>query len=103
MQNEEEDLIKRLNLLTIEKKKIETRLSEIKKSEKQRAQDRDGNIINIGDTISFLTKGKYHSTSGTVTRINNHRITAKDKRGNLISRAPHNTRRINQGSSSHHE
>ena len=55
MQNEEEDLIKRLNLLTIEKKKIETRLSEIKKSEKQRAQDRDGNIINIGDTILFLT------------------------------------------------
>jgi hypothetical protein len=97
MQNEEEDLIRRLNLLTIEKKRIETRLSEIKKSEKQLTKDRDGNTINIGDTILFLTKGKYHSTRGTVTRINERRITAKDKRGNLISRAPHNTRRIETG------
>ena len=107
MQNKEEELIQRLNQLTTEKTKIETRLSEInenKKSKEEEIQDRDRKTINIGDTVLFLTKGKYHLTRGIVTRINNFKITAKDKKGNNISGAPHNIQHINQGkNTSHHE
>ena len=104
MQNEEEDLIQRLRQLTIEKNKIESRLSEIKNNKprkEEEVKDRDGSTINIGDTVFFITKGKYQSSQGTVTRINTFRVTAKDKRGNSISRAPHNLRRIKN--EDHHE
>ena len=101
MHNEEEDLIRRLNKLTLEKAKIEHRLFEIKQKKTLREEeeqikvlDRDGSLINIGDTVIFLTKGRFHSTKGTVTKINEYRVTAKDRRGTSISRAPHNLRRV---------
>ena len=101
MQNEEEeDLIRRLNKLTLEKTKIERRLLEIKQQktheeeEQTEVLDRDGSQINIGDTVIFLTKGKFHTTKGTVTKINKYRVTAKDRKGTSISRAPHNLRRV---------
>ena len=101
MQNEEEeDLIRRLNKLTLEKSKIERRLFEIKQQKRTHEEeeqtevlDRDGSQINIGDTVIFLTKGKFNTTKGTVTKINEYRVTAKDRKGTSISRAPHNLRR----------
>jgi chaperonin cofactor prefoldin len=97
MQSEEEELIQRLNNLTLEKSRIERRLSEIKQhkeAEKEAIKDRDGKPINIGDTVIFLTKGKFQSSRGTVTKTNKYRVTAKDKRGRSISRAPHNLRKL---------
>ena len=102
MQNEEEeDLIRRLNKLTLEKTKIERRLFEIKQQkrtheeeEQTKVLDRYGSQINIGDTVIFLTKGKFNTTKGTVTKINEYRVTAKDRKGTSISRAPHNLRRV---------
>jgi hypothetical protein len=57
-------------------------------------KDRDGNNICVGDTVLFLTKGKYHSTQGQVTQVNKMRVTSRDDQGNYISRAPHNVRRV---------
>jgi hypothetical protein len=98
MQNEEEDLIRRLNRLTLEKTKIENRLLEIQQQRTHEDEDvildRYGKPINVGDTVIFLTKGKFNSSRGTVTKTNEHRVTAKDKRGISISRAPHNVRKI---------
>ena len=48
--------------------------------------------ILIGDTVRFLTRGRYDSWTGIVYKIssNRARITARDERGRSISRAPHN-------------
>ena len=48
--------------------------------------------ILIGDTVRFLTRGRYDSWEGVVYRIssNRARITARDDRGRSISRAPRN-------------
>ena len=62
----------------------------------RRATDRDNNTINIGDTILFLTQGRYRSTQGTVTRFsrNLERVFARDKDGNEVPRSPRNVRVI---------
>ena len=48
--------------------------------------------ILIGDTVWFLTRGRYDSWEGVVYRIssNGARVTARDDRGRSISRAPRN-------------
>ena len=48
--------------------------------------------ILIGDTVRFLTRGRYDSWEGLVYKISNNgaRITARDDRGRSISRAPRN-------------
>jgi hypothetical protein len=95
MQNEERNLIERLELLSLEKQGIEERLRQLrgrKLINRTLIKDRDGRSIRVGNKVTFLTKGKYTSTEGTVTRINKSRVTAKDDRGNHISRAPHNVR-----------
>ena len=58
------------------------------------AVDREGNIIHIGDRVLFLTKGKFKSKEGTVTRFsrNFERVFATDTSGNEIPRALRNLR-----------
>ena len=48
--------------------------------------------ILIGDSIRFLTRGRYDSWEGVVYKIssNGARVTARDDRGRSISRAPRN-------------
>ena len=60
------------------------------------ATDRDGNIITIGDRVTFLTKGKFKSTEGTITKFSklNERVFATDSNGQEIPRAPRNVRII---------
>ena len=52
---------------------------------------RDCEIL-IGDSIRFLTRGRYDSREGIVYKISNNgaRVTARDDRGRSISRAPRN-------------
>ena len=59
-----------------------------------RILDRNGRQIEIGDTVTFLTRGRYSSTSGIVTRFsrNGERVFARDNSGNEIARAPRNVR-----------
>jgi hypothetical protein len=97
MQKEERELVERLEFLSLERQGLERRLKAIrgrKLIERTLIKDRDGNTIRIGDKVSFLTKGKYTSTEGIVTRVNKSRVTTKDSRGNYISRAPHNVRKV---------
>ena len=51
-----------------------------------------GSEILIGDTIRFMTRGRYNSREGIVYKIsdNGARVTARDDRGRSISRAPQN-------------
>jgi hypothetical protein len=97
MPNEEKELIERLQLLNLEKQGIEERLKQIRGRrliQRTIIKDRDGYPIRVGNKVTFLTKGKYNSTQGIVTKVNKARITAKDSRGNYISRAPNNVRII---------
>ena len=56
--------------------------------------DRDGSIIKVGSKVKFLTKGRFSTTGGIVTRFSrrNERVFTRDCNGNEISRAPHNLR-----------
>ena len=58
------------------------------------ANDRDGNPIFVGDRITYLTKGKYPSTEGIVSRFSHDlsRVFSLDNCHKEISRAPRNVR-----------
>ena len=63
----------------------------------RRAIDRAGTIINIGNQITFLTRGRFRSTQGVVTRFskNLERVFAQDENNIDIPRAPRNVRVAN--------
>ena len=54
--------------------------------------DAIGTEILIGDTIQFMTRGRYNSRDGIVYKISDtgSRVTARDDRGRSISRSPQN-------------
>lgn len=58
------------------------------------ANDRDGNPIYVGDHIIYLTKGKYPSTEGIVSRFSHDlsRVLSLDNCHREIARAPRNVR-----------
>ena len=60
----------------------------------QVVRDIDGVEILIGDTVQFVTRGLYNTTTGIVYKFSasGSRVTARDPRGRPISRAPHNLR-----------
>jgi hypothetical protein len=97
MQRQEREIIERLELLSLEQQGLERKLKAIRGRrliQRTLIKDNDGNTIRIGDRVTFLTKGKYRSTEGIVTKVNKSRVTAKDSSGNYISRAPHNVRKL---------
>ena len=57
-------------------------------------RDIDGVEILIGDTVQFVSRGLYNTTSGIVYKFSasGSRVTSRDARGRPISRAPHNLR-----------
>ena len=60
-------------------------------TEKAAKRDRHGEQIEVGDYVNFLTKGRFKSKSGKVTKINHVRfITAVDDEGRKINREPQN-------------
>jgi hypothetical protein len=110
--NEEElnleihELTEHLRRIRIEERETSVRLNQLLTAREDNRdkpdtspKDRDGATIKKGDTVLFLTRGKYRSTQGVVESIKNQRLSARDKRGNLIVRAPHNTRVINEDGS----
>ena len=56
--------------------------------------DCDGNIIVLGNHVTFLTRGKYNSTEGTATRfsVDNKIIFSIDNTGAEIARQTRNVR-----------
>ena len=57
-------------------------------------KDRDGNPIHVGDSIGYLTKVKYPSTEGVVTRFSKNldRVFSLDNWHKEITQAPRNVR-----------
>ena len=57
-------------------------------------RDIDGVEILIGDTVHFVSRGLYNTTSSIVYKFSasRNRVTSRDSRGRPISRAPHNLR-----------
>ena len=56
--------------------------------------DRNGAQLNIGDRVSIITRGKYHSSTGIVHEFTDKRVTIKDKRGIKISRKSSNLQKL---------
>ena len=73
-----------------DRKSAEERLRRANRRSDQAARDSWGNLIVLGDTVLFNTRGLFNSTYGVVTKISKARITARDDSGRAISRAPHN-------------
>ena len=57
-------------------------------------RDIDRVEILIGDTVHFVSRGLYNTTSGIVCKFSpsGSRVISRDSRGRPISRAPHNLR-----------
>ena len=53
-------------------------------------KDRTGKDIYIGDTVKFVTSGKYDSSQGTVSGYSKTRVLSTDYKNREIPRAPHN-------------
>ena len=101
---EVEALTTQLNRLRLQRKEIERQYRTTRKSieslELERARrlndtkaklDRNGIVIEVGDYVNFLTKGKYKSKGGKVIKVNNvWFITAEDDEGRKINREPQN-------------
>ena len=88
-----EEKEKELRLLKENERKYKTKIQH-QEAKRTGTSDRDGTPIWFGDTITFLTKGLYGSSEGTVYKVakNKSRVTARDTKGNSISRAPNNVR-----------
>ena len=50
-------------------------------------KDRYGNLLHVGDTVKFLTRGRFASKTGKIYKIsdNNERVTSRDSLGKSIS------------------
>ena len=61
--------------------------------------DHDRRIIHIGQTVTFLTRGRYVSTQGVVHRSsrNQERVFSFDSDGFEVQRAPRNVRIVDDG------
>ncbi len=73
-----------------DKRRAQQRLNGDSRRNEQAARDHHGELIVLGDTVLFLTPGLFKSTHGVVIKISKSRITARDKSGRSINRAPHN-------------
>ena len=59
-----------------------------------RRTDADGNLLQVGDKVSFITKGKFKSTEGVVTSFGKRFVSTVDDEGRIINRESRNLRRI---------
>ena len=102
-----EDIIKEIGVLKISNQRTVRRIKELetKAHELQTVQvtqgvssprhwtghrDKHKRKIYIGDTVKYLTSGKYSSTQGVVSGFSKSRVTSTDDNNNEIPRAPHN-------------
>jgi hypothetical protein len=85
--------------LQIDLNRTKEELKKLKKTVDKRRENRDNNkgakdangrCIDIGDKVTFVTKGSLNSTSGTVTKIRIKSLTAEDKKGRKIVRSHKN-------------
>ena len=95
-----EELIQRINKLEIENKTLKKDLKQCIKSKSpanfpnkqtnNTARDANGKVLEIGQKVKFVTKGKYNSTEGIIETIKKTRVVSVDNRKNKIVRAHQN-------------
>ena len=95
MQKEENNeitaLTARIQALKLQTKLLRRQVSRHKpSSNNSRVKDTNGNRIDIGDKVKFLTKGLFESREGIVTKITKSRVTSTDARGVKIVRSGKN-------------
>ena len=61
-----------------------------KESSKKEFRDRNGNRIDIGDTVSFLTKTKFKGTEGVVHHFSPKRVITLNEDNREVARTDHN-------------
>ena len=92
-----EELTEDIKELEVEKHKKERRLNQILKSKESTGAENTSNTlkdlfgkpITVRDWVKVVTKGKFNSIEGEVTKINKW-VTFLDSRGIKQVRAPHN-------------
>ena len=104
-----DSLRQELERLTIASRNIERAIQDLENQEQQQSPapgeapaaivaplDRDSNEIRIVNRVKFLTKEKYTSTEGFVSRFsrNTIRIFTVDDNGSEVPRSPRNVRVI---------
>ena len=62
--------------------------------------DSQGNIIDIGDTVAFLTPTKFTGSKGTVHSFSPHRVTSITKDKRKVVKSSHNLKIIQKGNDS---
>ena len=106
-----------LQRLNIQERRIRRESSEIRQQiqriQQQRARrasaflqvvrrDRQGDTLDIGDYVNFLTRGRFSTRGGTITGISNRRfVTAQDSTGRLINREPANVEIVRKYNETH--
>lgn len=85
LENEEKEIIKRLEQLEITKRNLTTRLSQIRE---EKGLQYEG--FEIGDRVKIQSKGKYKFREATVIGITRNKITIESDTGIVTWRAPKN-------------
>jgi uncharacterized Zn ribbon protein len=96
-----EELIKRIDRLEIKnrilRKDLNTSCIKTKTNKKVStepakviAKDAKGNVLEVGQRVKFITKGKYKSTEGIIEKIKETRVISIDNKKNKIVRAHQN-------------
>ena len=91
--NCEEDAIQtQLLTLSSERRTTESRqkIKGILKETSESRRDRQGNIIEIGDTVKFLTPTKFKGSQGVVSSFSPVRVTSVTKDKRKVSKNSHN-------------
>jgi hypothetical protein len=98
--NNIEELIERINKLEIENRSLRKDLKQCIKSKpsvntqvrqtKTTAKDAKGRVLEVGQKVRFVTKGKYKSTEGIIETIKETRVVSIDNKKNKIVRAHQN-------------
>ena len=69
------------NTVSVANPKLRTKVSR---------KDRQGNVIDIGDTVKFLTPTKFEGKQGVVTNFSPSRVTSVTNSKCKVSKASHN-------------
>ena len=69
-------------------------------SAKSNKLDSQGNIIDIGDTVAFLTPTKFTGSKGTVHSFSPHRVTSITENKRKVVKSSHNLTIIQKGNDS---
>ena len=119
LENEIDQLTQTLRDLNVQEQRIrrqsdrvQRQLRDLQREQRRRStpthrraverRDRQGDIIDFGDYVNFLTSGRFRSRGGVITQISNVRfVSARDSSGRIINREPANVEIVRKFNESH--